>query len=150
MEKEEYERREMAAQRRMKEQKEITTLSEEQHDLISEICAIRHKLHVFGKKYYYLENGDNDTFSDFFENINFRLIELDLPPIEGIPRIDEFPNDCDRYNGVIDNTDEDEEENYNEFLSMMDDVNNNVEEWLHHIDRIYDTSYAPTGAYRIF
>ena len=148
IEKEEYERREMCALAHMDKQNEIKTLSEEQHELIAEICAMRHKLHVFGEDYYYIEHGDSNSYSDFLENINIRLLDLDLPVIEGIPAIDEFPNDNDRYNGVIDNTDEAEEENYNEFLEMINDVCNNIEEWLHHIDRTYSTSYAPTGAYR--
>jgi hypothetical protein len=69
--------------------------------------------------------------------------------IEGILSIEEYPCSDDRYCGIIDDTDEAEEENKIKFIEMMEELNNNIEQFLHNIDAQHKTKYAPTGKQRM-
>lgn len=149
--KEQYEYRRESAARRAADNKQIETLTEEQHDLIAEVARMRHEIHCNTDSMYNCESGNYDKWQwidNGSEGINNRLTAVGLPKIEWTYLVESFPTSEDRYNGIIDNTDEAEEYNRNEYYKMMGRLNSNIEVYLTMIDREYGTHYAPTGELR--
>lgn len=161
LKKEQYDRRSANAALHMEEQKNIETLTEEQHELLALICAMRHELHCISpEKFYYTEGagyeeltdmvtdfcGDEKNFKNLIKEVE---IEYDTTIIEDIM--------TDFENGGGDRDDEwgqevNEEyrnnciEGYGKLISKM---NTAIEEYLRYIDSEYGTEYCPTGALRI-
>jgi hypothetical protein len=149
--KKQYEYRRESAARRATENKMIETLTEEQHDIIAEVARMRHEIHCNIDSMYNCESADYDKWQ-WIDNgsggINDHLVSADLPKIEWSYSVESFPTSEDRYNGIIDNTDEAEEDNRNEYYKMMMHLNSDMEVYLTMIDREYGTNYAPTGELR--
>lgn len=149
---EQYDYRREAAAQRNSDNEEIAIkngITEEQADLISEICGMRHEIHCSGNSLYHTESGDFDRLWSWVRRIDARLIEFNLP-LTKVSSDGEFaPDDCDRYNGVIEDTDEAEQDNLEQFHEYMSEINSKIESFLRIIDEKYDTSFAPTGALRI-
>jgi hypothetical protein len=150
--KDQYDYRRETAARRAADNKQITTLTDEQHDLIAEVARMRHEIHCSVDSMYNCESVDYNKWQwidNGSEGINDRLSDAGLPKIQFTYNdISQFPTSEDRYTGVIDNTDEAEEENRNEYYKMMLHLNSNMEVYLTMIDREYGTHYAPTGELR--
>lgn len=145
--KEQYERRTENAVRRHDGNKHITTLTEEQHNIIAEVCDMRHKIHSSGDELYYVESVFSSEASRWLEEINSRLITVRLPHIDNIPCAEDMPTAEDKYCGIIE--EETEEENVEKFYSMMNELNNSIEQWLTRIDAEHGTNYCPTGTHRM-
>ncbi len=149
LKKEKYERKREWAANRMEKNKEITTLTEEQHDILSDLASFRHELHINQFALYNSEHSQNPKFNKYIDTINDKLKEAKLPSISLI-KIEDIPSTEDRYNGIIDNTDEAENKNRNEALRIAEEINSNIEKYLRAIDEKHGTDYAPSGASRIF
>jgi len=153
--KEQYEyRRESATQRCIDNKENCNSLSDEQHDLMSEICSMRHEIHSNQDSLYNTESGSFKKYFDWLndesdECINGKLKNSGLPIMEWSIDIICMPCDNDRYEGVIDNTDEAEEENRDEFYEQCNVINNDIENYLRNIDDKHGTNYCPSGFLRI-
>lgn len=177
--KREMERREEAAGRhhaRMKE--ECQTLTEEQHDVLSWLCGIRHDLHSEDRdKIWFNISSVLEPFDDSYSypEVNERLEEVGLKPID----IDsdffmDLPNSTDYENMIPDEEREgweskaekfneenpklpfhsglslwqEESGEYTKFCDMLADLNEKIEDYLREIDEVHHTQYAPSGKYR--
>lgn len=164
--KDEYERRALNAGRRMEEQREITTLTEEQHDKLAALCGLRHDAHCAkGLVLYYAEYAEHDTYRELFTNLtglehNFAEMIKEIDPEydtteleEIITQITNLETDAELLDVCPDATDEEilkhAEENIFAYDDLMEDVNREVERFLSYIDVKHGTRYCPTGAYRV-
>ena len=145
--KEQYDKRTENAIIRQENNKQVTTLTEEQHELIAEVCNMRHKIHSSDKELYNMESLFSEEASKWIDEINSKLKEVNLSKIENIPRIEDIPTANDVYDGLID--EDEEEDNVEEFFKIMNILNNSIEKWLSNIDFEHGTKYCPTGAHRI-
>ena len=142
-----YEKRRENADRRYLENKKITSLTEEQHDVLADLCTIRHDIHCSWRSMYLSESGCN-LYSQLMELVE-EIKNINLGKIS-IPEPENIPGDEDRYIGLIEDTDEAEDENYEKFCDIMEEINTKIEEFLRKIDNNHGTNYAPTGAHRIW
>lgn len=164
LDKDAYERKEAWAARRMAENAEIETLTEEQHDYLSSLCSFRHNLHTNkdsiinenSGEYEYYASEINEYYEDedsTFRAEGFRLfgeypfMRKDYLCLEEI--YEEAGEECDR--------DEDEdgyrrlvEEKEMESMDTIEKINNDIERFLAKIDKQHGTDYCPTGATRLF
>lgn len=150
-------RREWAA-RRMAENAKIDSLTQEQHDLLAELCTFRHNLHCSWDS---LANGNaqdieaqiseyyEDTLSDrtrrLFGEAAYNLIDYNTTADD--------PEDVEEYMGIPTDLYNDD---YNEWcerireadFDLFSTINSEIESFLTRIDNKYGTSYAPSGATR--
>lgn len=151
-------RRESAAARNLTNE-EIAVqngMSEEQAELISKLCAIRHEFHC-NMDSLTKSSEDHSTF-DEIENIEDAINEIGLPQLN----VASMLLDIDDMNGLIydygDDVPEDHDsqefqnwydDNYARIHSELEGVNKAIEDYLRVIDKDYHTSFAPTGKLRI-
>lgn len=160
LKKEQYAYRRESAARRAAANEEIATqngMTQEQAELISELCRLRHELHT---------NMDKVTINDSDIKIKPQLVELarkidnaGLPQIPCIPiaegdyididdideliECEQWPDSCtqewqDKY-----------DEEYHRIYGELEQLNKDIEAYLADIDKQYKTSWCPTGALRI-
>lgn len=159
--KEQYEyRREAAATRNLKnEQTAIENgMTENQADLISRLCSLRHEYHCNLAAY----TKDSESREDIRRN--FARIEEEISK-EGLPELDiaNTFDEVDDMDGLIyyygDDVPEDHDsaefqewykEEYSRIYDELSDVNDTIEKYLKKIDDKYKTSFCPTGALRAF
>lgn len=159
--KEQYEyRREAAATRNLKnEQTAIENgMTENQADLISRLCSLRHEYHCNLTAYI----KDSESREDIRRN--FARIEEEISK-EGLPELDIVNtfDEVDDMDGLIyyygDDVPEDHDseefkswynEEYSRVYGELSDINNSIELYLKNIDEKYKTSFCPTGALRAF
>ncbi|WP_278778248.1 hypothetical protein [Leyella stercorea] len=159
--KEQYEyRREAAATRNVKnEQTAIENgMTENQADLISRLCSLRHEYHCNLAAY----TKDSESREDIRRN--FARIEEEISK-EGLPELDiaNTFDEVDDMDGLIyyygDDVPEDHDsaefqewykEEYSRIYDELSDVNDTIEKYLKKIDDKYKTSFCPTGALRAF
>lgn len=149
-------RRESAAARNLNNE-EIAVehgMSEEQAELISRLCAIRHEFHCNIDNI--VKSADNDSMSDIVE-IEKSINESGLPELDIVSML----LDIDDLDGLIyeygdDVADHDSQEfqdwyddNYARIYSELEEINNNIEIYLSNIDAKYGTHWCPTGALRV-
>jgi hypothetical protein len=149
-------RRESAAARNLNNE-EIAVehgMSEEQAELISRLCAIRHEFHCNIDNI--VKSADNDSISDIVE-IEKSINESGLPELDIVSML----LDIDDLDGLIyeygdDVPDHDSQEfqdwyddNYARIYSELEEINNNIEIYLSNIDAKYGTHWCPTGALRV-
>lgn len=146
------------AGKKMAANKEIQTLTEEQHDALSQMCSARHELHTN------MDRITRGTEKDYLGNIieaNGMFKKSALPIIDGIPTDTVDYIDIDSIRELEDlgeapsRDDEDEwQEWYNTEYSRIHDelaeLNKKIEKYLERIDAEHGTHYAPTGKSRIF
>lgn len=149
-------RRESAAARNINNE-EIAVehgMSEEQAELISRLCAVRHEFHCNIDNI--VKSADNDSMSDILEiekSINESgLPELDISMLLDIDDLDgliyeygeDVPEDHDseEYRDWYD-------DNYARIYSELEEINKNIEKYLANIDSQYGTHWCPTGALRV-
>ena len=104
LKKEQYEARANNAAQNMADNKDIDTLTEEQHDALAQVCSIRHVLHGNNQKAVFFSNYANhsdwytyldNSFSGEQGVINTLLQEAGLPIIEGLQLSEDLPSDND-------------------------------------------------------
>ena len=118
--------------------------AEEISNILEYITKMRHEIHTFDDLFN-IEASNHQEQNNFIENINNKLLLLNLPIIKNLPElydtIDESwyyeTHDYDSY-----------EEAYKDFLQQKEDINNAIETWLQEFDKKYGTNYAPTGTWR--
>lgn len=151
-------RRESAAARNLTNE-EIAVqngMSEEQAELISKLCAIRHELHCNMDSL--TKSSENHSTFDEIENIEDAINESGLPQLN----VASMLLDADDMNGLIyeygDDVPEDHDsqefqdwydDNYSRIHGELEGVNKTIEDYLRVIDKDYYTSFAPTGKLRI-
>lgn len=159
--KEQYEyRREAAATRNLKnEQTAIENgMTENQADLISRLCSLRHEYHCNLAAY----TKDSESREDIrrnFARIEEEISKEELPELDIANTFDEV----DDMDGLIyyygDDVPEDHDsaefqewykEEYSRIYDELSDVNDTIEKYLKKIDDKYKTSFCPTGALRAF
>lgn len=159
--KEQYEyRREAAVTRNLKnEQTAIENgMTENQADLISRLCSLRHEYHCNLAAY----TKDSESREDIRRN--FARIEEEISK-EGLPELDIVNtfDEVDDMDGLIyyygDDVPEDHDsaefqewykEEYSRIYDELSNVNDTIEKYLKKIDDKYKTSFCPTGALRAF
>lgn len=159
--KEQYEyRREAAASRNAKNEKIAVEngMTEQQADLISRLCSLRHELHCCMDDI--VKGGD--IASDILER--FSLLEDEMEKI-GLPELGVSGSleDLDDMDGLIyyygedvpEDHDSDEfkdwyDEEYQRIYNELSNIHDSIEHYLKEIDEKYKTSFCPTGALRIF
>lgn len=157
--KQQYERRrENAVSRNIKNEEVAVAngMTQEQAELISELCSMRHNLH---SNIEHLVYDSSEELKELIE-LNIRLKDSGLEPMDFVPldASDEF--DSIDYIDVlleVEDVPEDEEERKEWYTDktfkiheQWDDMNRKIEAYLSEIDGKYNTKYAPTGALRIF
>lgn len=158
--KEQYAYRREAAARRAADNEAIAVehgMTEEQAELISRLCSLRHELH---------SNMDEVTNGDGNLDIKGRLVECareidesGLPQVPCIPIAEGDYIDIDSIDELLEygewpesGTDEWQEKYDDEYFRIygeLSDLNDEIEKYLAEIDRLYGTSWCPTGALRI-
>lgn len=149
-------RRESAAARNLNNE-EIAVehgMSEEQAELISKLCAIRHEFHCNIDNI--VKSADNDSMSDIVEiekSINESgLTELDI--VSMLLDIDDLDGLIYEYgNDVPEDHDSQEfqdwyDDNYARIYSELEGINKNIEKYLSSIDAKYGTHWCPAGYLR--
>lgn len=151
-------RRESAAARNLNNE-EIAVehgMSEEQAELISKLCAIRHDFHC--KIDSIVKGGDDNSISDEIENIEYGINESGLPELDIVSMlldIDDLDGLVYEYGEDVPEDHDSEEfqnwydDNYARIYSELEEVNKSIEKYLANIDNQYGTSWCPTGQLRI-
>ena len=160
LKKEQYEYRERAAARRAADNEAVAVehgMTEEQAELISDLCALRHELHT---------NMDKVTVSDNDLRIKTRLVkqnaairESGLKPAECMPQWEDDYIDIDDINELYECDEWPEpgtqewqdkyDDEYARIYSELEQLNGDIEKYLAEIDKQYGTKWCPTGALRI-
>lgn len=131
-------------------------MSEEQAELISKLCAIRHEFHCNMDSL--TKSSEYHSTFDEIENIEDAINESGLPQLN----VASMLLDADDMNGLIyeygDDVPEDHDsqefqdwydDNYSRIHGELEEVNKAIEDYLRVIDKNYHTSFAPTGKLRI-
>lgn len=149
-------RRESAAARNLNNE-EIAVehgMSEEQVELISKLCAIRHEFHCNIDNI--VKSADNDSMSDIVE-IEKSINESGLPELDIVSMlldIDDLDGLIYEYgNDVPEDHDSQEfqdwyDDNYARIYSELEGINKNIEKYLSSIDAKYGTHWCPAGYLR--
>lgn len=132
-------------------------MTENQADLISRLCSLRHEYHCNLAAY----TKDSESREDIRRN--FARIEEEISK-EGLPELDiaNTFDEVDDMDGLIyyygDDVPEDHDsaefqewykEEYSRIYDELSDVNDTIEKYLKKDDK-YKTSFCPTGALRAF
>lgn len=140
-------KREWAA-KRMEQNKKIETLTEEQHNLLAELCTFRHDLHHNWDSAW---NDESQNFGVYCDGISIYNDDAGLPEKikqafgkEPFERID-YPT-----SNTYELDDLTWEEGYEQACDLFAQVNDEIETFLREIDKEHGTDYAPSGATRLF
>lgn len=149
-------RRESAAARNLNNEKIAVEhgMSEEQAELISKLCAVRHEFHCNIDSI--VKSADNDSMSDIVE-IEKSINESGLPELDIVSMlldIDDLDGLIYEYGDDVPEHDSQEfqdwyDDNYARIYSELEEINNNIEIYLSNIDAKYGTHWCPTGALRV-
>lgn len=154
--KNEYNRRNENAARRMEANSKIKTLNKDQHNALANLCKARHELHSN------IENVIKSDLLDYKQNIVYANVLINESGIESMNFVGTDTSDYIDIDSVeeakefdeVDIDDEDYQEwydyTYNRIYQELENFNKNIEDYLKKIDEKYLTNYAPTGAQRIF
>lgn len=141
--KEMFERKKAYSNRRMKENSEIDTLTEEEHDLLAELCTMRHEMHSCGESMYIEINDLNKYFTDLEIKIKDEILNVDCTDMEFY---DGFLFDMEEESVEIDS--DEYEERYKDSIELYyeqkGNLNDEIERFLKKIDEKYQTNYCPT------
>ncbi|MFA6569919.1 MAG: hypothetical protein WCT77_01645 [Bacteroidota bacterium] len=150
-----YEGKRRYADKKMQENKNIGTLTEEQHDAISSLCSVRHDLHSSQDS---VIRSDSDGKKKKLIKVNIELQESGLNPMSFVPTETSDYIDIDSIDELyeMEEVPEDEKEkqdwyddNYYRISNELENLNTKIENYLGEIDEKYGTSYNPTGLSRI-
>lgn len=146
--KEQHDRRTMNAARR--NENNYTTaiengLTEYQAALINKLCSIRHQMHCNVDRLIV----DNSEISKDLILLNVEMKKNGIE-MSFIPSSDDDFIDIDDFNTLDEIGDEyDKEDEYARIYSEWEEINRKIENFLHSIDIMFGTNFAPTGALRI-
>ena len=158
--KEIYERKESYAARKMRENCAIENeLTEDQKDVIVEICSIRHRVHSdpeAAKALFYTGFATHNEYwnlvdTEIEENYLHKIIDkAGLPPLHWKCNCmdylwDELTWEMGRILEPEDIFDE-----VMKLSFLLDKWNSAIEDWLREIDEKNGTSFCPTGMSRVF
>lgn len=168
-----YDRKREWAAKKMAAQREIETLTEEQHEALAEVCRIRHTFHC--EMYDYFDGEAPTEGWEIFEKINDLLSDaglktIDFTDYDMLPCVNDYyyvisdeerdgwEAKADKFNskrqgGLMHNglsLWKEESGEYDTFCDGIEELHNQIENYLYAIDREHGTSYAPSGATRIF
>ena len=145
-----YEGKSRYVARKYAENKEIgleNGLTEEQIEVLQELCTFRHELHCNLDVLYYSENGKHNYFESMLNNDIYEMLEkVNLPYQNMIFSTDDLCDDNVCLD--LDYTDEEKENALQECLEFAGKVNNKIEDYLREIDKQYKTQFCPTGISR--
>lgn len=151
-------RRENAATRNLSNEKTAVEngMTQEQAELVSELCEMRHNLHSNIKK---LVN-DNTYELKALAELNLKISESGLDKMDFVPTdIWDVFEDIDTIDELyeIEDVPEDDderkiwfEEKTHTIYNQWENLNRKIESYLDDIDKKYSTNFAPSGALRIF
>lgn len=150
--KEEYERKRAYAERKMKQNSLIESLTEDQHEALADLCRIRHEIHSNPKGFFnieskvwdYIDYGDGGIINTILENAGLEPIEFNIDPVCYPSNFDY--DDEDIWDGKY----KDLDDALKEIYTVVEEINNKIEEYLRIIDEAHGTKYCPTGLSRIF
>lgn len=158
--KEQYSRRRENAAIRNMENAEIAMengMTEDQAELITELCSLRHEIHSQIDRLYYLTNSEQECRA--LKELNIRIKKSGLIPMSFVPsEVDDYIDidDLDTF-FETEQVPEDEDERakwFDDKKTMIYDqwetMNENIEHYLEDIDTKFHTHFCPTGALRVF
>lgn len=155
-------RRENAAKRNYRNEliASVNGMTEKEAELVTELCSVRHEMHTN------IDSLINDPSNTLIENklitIYNRINATSLPKLSfgKYDRVDEGYIDIENIQGLYEYDDVPEQgtqawqnwydENYSRIADDWENLNTIIENYLKEVDKIYDTSFAPTGALRAF
>lgn len=147
-----YDRKREYAARRMEKNKEIKTLTSEQHDILAELCKVRHEFHISMDN---IVKTDSKQLKKDLVRINIELREEGLETISSIPSGDITDyidiDTIDELYEIEDFPEDDEErnewyiENYERIMDELNSLHSDIEDYLYKIDKEYGTDYFPGG-----
>lgn len=142
--------KQLAAEKRMEENRKVSTLTEEQHNALAEICRIRHELHC-NHETLFNEEAANCVLYNEYSTINEILTKASLEKISELPDIEDIISTLD-YD--IDSEGLNLEEWWDKYYPVAceqwEEINRKIENYLAIIDKKHGTNYAPSGATRLF
>ena len=172
--KEVYERKNAWAAKHQVQNARITTLTPEQHEVLSRLCSLRHDLHSMSEdKIFNDDSQESKEFWGYVDTFNYdppalttMLTEVGLPPLDWEADITDYDT-SDFFNdyeviaddGTVYPADLDiDDDLYWEKRSvcvwrlgeLKEQFNRAIENYLRKIDDKQGTEYAPTGKSRIF
>lgn len=139
--KEQYQHQTENAHKRNFEQKEIATLTEEQHEALAQVCSIRHELHTNQKSLFCSESSKYSTLLNYLDGGIKEILNSAKLKNSLSWNIVDLPSDYDC---------EDSDKGLSEVFSFVEKVNSEIENYLREIDKTHGTNYCPTGALRNF
>lgn len=141
-----YNRKAEWAARRMVQNKEIKTLTEEQHDALAELCELRHNVHANWDTLFVGENCreiDAQICSSDDMELCAKIEELfGVKPFAGIDYPTSYIYDVMGYDSYDDA--------YESACDMFAELNNQIETFLLKIDKEHGTNYCPCGKGRFY
>ena len=160
--KEIYEGKELYTQKKMLKNSEIDTLTEDQHEILRELCYYRHQIHINHKSIFLITDDHLvDNFNDFSKenNLPFNIdydIMLTVLDYEILTKdqILEYEKKAKEINKKCKDSSFYSayslwcEENFENCCSYLENLNNQIENFLRNIDKKHGTQYAPTGLSR--
>jgi hypothetical protein len=161
LDKEVYERKAAYAERKMRKNAEVETLTEEQHEALSDICRIRHMMHSnMACGLYYTNSSDYNNW-DYIDTAccennlikeiidNAQLPEWDWKfdmsdvTMDYDLSLSDFDDDENEYNAAADKA-------ISAISRIIERWNSSIESYLKKIDEEHGTEYCPNGSSRIF
>mgnify|MGYP007016053606 CR=1 FL=1 len=154
LKKSQYERRAANSAIRMAKNAEVSSLTEEQHQALNELCYHRHSMHSNIKSC--VTSRENNIMASL-EKAGVMLAQAGIP-------CHVLPSDESDYINIdtidllyeIEDVPEDDEkrqewyaDNYSRIMSELSELNGQIEDYLRSIDEKHGTSYCPTGVQRI-
>lgn len=167
--KEQYERRKENAHYRHERNREITTLTDEQHTGLALLCSARHEFHSTDWSDFYNDQsgGQDRAWSYIYNEAGSTTYTQEIPGAEfmriidehNLPELDlsELAGDSSYHPLLSDielgiETDMNKQEYYDYACDYYSDfksrINRAIESYLSQIDREHGTNYCPTGAHR--
>ncbi len=151
-----YDKKAEWAFKKHQKNRSIDSLTEEQHDVLTELASIRHDFHV---KMDDITKTDSGGIKKKLIKVNIELKQSGLDPIKSIPTSAEDYIDIDTIDELyeFDDVPEDDDErnewyddNYHRIYSELGELHNDIENYLLEIDKKHGTNYSPGGHTRIY
>lgn len=160
--KEAYEgKKEYAARRNEADKENVKTLTEDQHDALAWLSAVRHKLHGGFDEMWLSESSDHEELWNYIMDsidkckIKDRLESRCLPDID--INLDEEDYISDQTYDIDlsiyaseDEKEEAREKAQEELAAMIEKIDTIITDYLENIDEKHGTHYAPTGNGRAY
>lgn len=148
--KDQYQRRSENAAKRMEEQKQVSSLTEEQHDALAQVCSMRHELHCNLDSLIISESTNFSKFNNWLCGDSDESFYMILKSVGIDNDLQWSPEDLPTDDSMWSDFYSDYDEFYDCEYDVASAIHNHVENFLRKIDEEYGTSYAPTGTHRLF